>query len=381
MAAARELPREAPSAGRRVLLWLVSVAAAAALLILVARFGKIDLWPERVVLPRPWLLVAACAVQLPYAGFRAARLRFALDRVVARASADASPESPRRRLDWRVLHGSGLVSFPAVILLPFRLGEFTRPLLITRAREPGVGFTESLSAIAVERVVDALIVVAMLFVGLELAHLSVDDPETLSYIRGSGRIMALTFVLALAALIFGALEPAVLERVVGAALPGRLGQRAAAAAHRMAATIAVLFDWRLSGPFLLWSAIYWGLTIFQLWLLMLACGLELGFADAAVVVAVVGLSIQVPGGPAQAGSFQVGMALALGLLTGPSEVDAASTFAALMYLLQLLGACVLALPGALLLGHHRRTSPDEGDRAAQASAAPSDVAVDPQSQP
>ena len=34
-------------------------------------------------------------------------------------------------------------------------------------------------------------------------------------------------------------------------------------------------------------------------------------ADAAAVVAIVGLSIQVPGGPAQVGSFQVGLALAL----------------------------------------------------------------------
>jgi uncharacterized membrane protein YbhN (UPF0104 family) len=144
-----------------------------------------------------------------------------------------------------------------------------------------------------------------------------------------------------------------LERIVSRTVPGRFGQRAAAAAGRVAATIAVLLDWRRGLPFLLWSLIYWTLTICQLWLVMLACGLGLGFADAAAVVAIVGLAIQLPGGPAQAGSFQFGMAAALGLLTGPSEHDAASSFAALMYLLQLGGACVLALPGAWLLARAR----------------------------
>ncbi|MCA9681896.1 MAG: flippase-like domain-containing protein [Myxococcales bacterium] len=344
----REDADTGPGTGKRVAMWLGSLLAAAILLVLVSRFGRIDLWPERVVLPRPWLLVAACLVQLPYAGFRASRLRFALDRVVATASGGA-----RRRLDWRVLHGSGLISFPAVILLPFRLGELTRPLLLTRAREPGVGFTESLSAIAVERVVDGLVVVGMLFFGLAFADLRVDDPQSLAYVRGSGRIMALTFLLGLGLLLAGAARPAWLERVVGSLLPGRLGRRAAAAAHRVASTIAVLFDWRRGLPFLAWSLIYWALTVFQLWLVLLACDLHLGFADAAAVVAIVGLSIQVPGGPAQVGSFQVGMALALGLLTSAAEVDAASTFAAIMYLLQLLGACVLALPGALLLARAR----------------------------
>jgi len=340
--------REGPSVGKRVALWLGSLVAAALLLLLVSRFGRIALWPERVVLPHPWLLAAACLVQLPYVAVRASRLRFVLDRVVQEASGGAV-----RRLDPRVLHGSGLVSFPAVILLPFRLGELTRPLLLTRARQPGVGFTESLSAIAVERIVDGLVVVGLLFFGLSFADLRVEDPQTLAYVRGSGRIMALTFLLGLGLLFFGAARPAWLERVVGGLLPGRLGRRAAAAAHRVASTISVLFSWRSGLPFAIWSLLYWGITVVQLWLLLLACGLGLGLAEAAAIVAVVGLSIQVPGGPGQVGSFQVGMALAMGMLTGAAEVDAASTFAAIMYLLQLIGSCVLALPGAMLLAWAR----------------------------
>jgi uncharacterized membrane protein YbhN (UPF0104 family) len=339
---------------RRVSMWLASLLAAALLLALVVRFGAIDLWPDPLVLPQPWLFVAACALQIPYTLTRALRLRFVLDPLVARALADA--EAPNaRRFDWRVLQGSGMVSYPIVIMLPFRLGELSRPLLLTRASEPGVGFAESVSAIAVERVVDGLVVVGMLFFGLGFASLAAgpESADTIAYVRGFGRLMALTFVLGLAVLIAAAARPSTLERIVSRTVPGRFGQRAAAAAGRVAATIAVLLDWRAGLPFLLWSLIYWTLTICQLWLATLACGLGLGFAEAAAVVAIVALAIQLPGGPAQAGSFQLGMAAALGLLTAPGEHDAASSFAALMYLLQLGGACALALPGAWLLARAR----------------------------
>lgn len=336
------------------MMWLASLLAAAVLLGLVVRFGRIDLWPDPLVLPRPWLFVAACALQIPYTLTRALRLRFVLDPLVARAVAGLETKQARR-FDWRVLQGSGMLSYPIVIMLPFRLGELSRPLLLTRASEPGVGFAESVSAIAVERVVDGLVVVGMLFFGLGFASLAVgpDSADTIAYVRGFGRLMALTFVLGLVVLIAAAARPSTLERIVSRTVPGRFGQRAAAAAGRVAATIAVLLDWRAGLPFLLWTLIYWTLTICQLWLATLACGLGLGFAEAAAVVAIVALAIQLPGGPAQAGSFQLGMAAALGLLTAPAEHDAASSFAALMYLLQLGGACALALPGTWLLARAR----------------------------
>ncbi len=149
-----------PSLARRVVLWIASLIAAALLLALVVRFGRIDLWPDPLVLPHAWLFVAACATQIPYTLTRAMRLRFVLDPLVAAAGGDQP-----RRFDWRVLQGSGMVSFPIVIMLPFRLGELSRPLLLARANQPGVGFAESVSAIAVERVVDGLVVVGMLFSG------------------------------------------------------------------------------------------------------------------------------------------------------------------------------------------------------------------------
>jgi hypothetical protein len=77
---------------------------------------------------------------------------------------------------------------------------------------------------------------------------------------------------------------------------------------------------------------------------------ELGLAEAAVIVAVVGLSIQLPGGPAQDGTFQVGAAAGLSLfLDGDAVAGPGSTFAVVMYLLQFVGAAVMAIPGLFLM--------------------------------
>ena len=350
-------------------MWLGSIAAAVVLLALVVRFGSIDLWPDPLVLPAPALLVAAVIMQIPYTCTRAMRLRFILDPIVS------GQGRGQERFDWRVLQGSGMVSFPIVILVPLRLGELSRPALLSGADQPGIGYAESLSAIAVERVVDGLVVVGMLFFGLAFASYdasalgSAEVDETVAYIQGFGRLMALTFVLGLCVLLAAAARPAILEWLVSWTVPRRFRDSAMAAAGRVAATIAVLLDWRRGLPFVFWSLVYWCLTISQLWLVALACGLELGFADAAAIVAIVGLAIQLPGGPAQAGSVEVGMSAAFALLTHPDEVQAASSFAALMYLLQIGGAAVMALPGMWLLARARRDptgSPEQGE-ATQAS--------------
>ncbi|MGB1698368.1 MAG: hypothetical protein ACPHRO_00345, partial [Nannocystaceae bacterium] len=102
--------------------------------------------------------------------------------------------------------------------------------------------------------------------------------------------------------------------------------------------------------FLIMTAGYWYLTAAQMWMTMRACGIEADLVHAVLVVAVVGLSLQLPAGPAQLGSFQLGMAgyvALLGSVTGIASGGA--SFAAIMYLLSLVGALVMAALGGWLL--------------------------------
>jgi hypothetical protein len=76
-------------------------------------------------------------------------------------------------------------------------------------------------------------------------------------------------------------------------------------------------------------------------------------------VAIVGLSIQLPGGPAQVGSYQVGGAVALALFLPADDLQGpGSSFVAVSYLLGLLGAAALAAPGAWLTARAARRRGD-----------------------
>jgi hypothetical protein len=337
---------------RPALTWVISIVAGALLLWLAST--EMELWPERLVLPRPALLALAVALHVPYALVRALRLRYVLDPLVARA------DSTRTRLAPGLLYGSGLVSFFVVMVLPLRLGELSRPLILARDARPAIGLPESIGAVAAERVVDGLMVVGMLFLGLAMARPVPGSPELterLEYARWFGQVMAIVFGVGLVGLgIAGAAPRRVAEparALVGLVSPS-LGERTHDAVVRIASAIAPLYVLRQGIPFLAWTVVYWGITVGQLWLVLEACGLDFGLAEAAAIVAIVGLTIQLPGGPAQAGIFQIGMIAALRLFSSSGAIDdAGSSFAALMYLLQLGGGGVLALLGLLMLARAR----------------------------
>jgi hypothetical protein len=340
-------PPSPPSPRRRLLLWLASLVGGALFLWLAS--ARLRLWPHDPSLPAPWLLVLALAVHVPYALVRAMRLRYLLDPVVAAADPD------RTGLRRSVLYGSGLVSFLVLLVLPLKLGELSRPLLLARAREPGVGLAEAIAAVATERIIDGLVICGMLFGGLSLvAELGPEAPAHLPDVRAVGQGMLAVFVVGLVVLLAAAHAP---ERAVALAerLPGALGERVAGIVRRVAEPVRPLLDPRRAVPLVGWSLLYWAITTFQLWLVLRGCGVSLPPAAAAAVVAIVGLSIQLPGGPAQAGTFQIGASLALGLFLGDAELQGpGSTFAAAMYAMQLVGAAMVALPGVWLL---RRPGP------------------------
>jgi hypothetical protein len=335
-----------PSPRRRLLTWLASLVGGAVFLWLAS--SRLRLWPDELALPIPWLLAVALAVHVPYALVRAMRLRYLLDPVVIAA------EPKRAGLRRSVLLGSGLVSFLVLLVLPLKLGELSRPLLLARAREPGVGLPEALAAVATERIIDGLVICGMLFGGLAVVgELGPDAPAHLADVRAVGRGMLVLFVLGLVVLVAAASAPGRAASLVGR-LPGAWSARAAVLVRRVAEPVRPLLDPRCAAPLLGWSLVYWAITTFQLWLVLRGCGVALPPAAAVAVVAIVGLSIQLPGGPAQAGTFQIGASLALGLFLGEDELRGpGSTFAAAMYAMQLVGAAMVALPGLWLLRRPR----------------------------
>jgi hypothetical protein len=328
--------------------WLASILAGAAFLWLASQ--RLRLFPDDLSIEAPALLLGAILLHVPYAALRAMRLQYVLDPLVIDASGGTQPQ-----IDRRVLYGSGLVSFFVLLLLPLKLGELSRPILLARGKQPGIRMTEAVGAVALERLVDGLLIVGMLFGGLALAHPRADGD--LVDVRTIGAMMLVAFVVGLGLLLVAARDPQRSSHLAArvAALAGpRAEAFAARVTGRFATTMRAVLDLRRSARFALWSIAYWGITVLQLWLVLHAVGLPLGPAEAAAIVAIVGLSIQLPGGPAQAGTFQVGTGVALALFLDPATVAGpGSTFAAVMYLLQFVGAGIVALPGIWLLARAR----------------------------
>jgi len=274
------------------------------------------------------------------------RRRFVLDPVVRRRSSDDAARVP-----GALLHGSGYVSFFVLMMLPLRLGEISRPLLLASGGLRGLGIAEALGPIAAERVLDGLLVVGLLLGGLALADGLGTDDATLVYVHGFGRVMGAVFLVATVVLILHACFPGVLPCWLRRFAPSHpLVSGLIGFIERVGEALGPVLQWRQGVPLLAISLAYWALVILQLRLVLGAAGLELDLAGCAVLVATIGLSIQLPGGPAMAGSFQLGAAAGLSLFFPAELVEGpGSTFTALLYLLHVGGAAVLFPVGGWLI--------------------------------
>jgi len=343
---------------------VVSLVSGAVLLWLSSH--RVELWPRRVEVVDPLALGLAVVLEIPYALARALRLQFALDPLVERSSQGRST-----RVDRGLLYGSGLVSTFVVLVLPFKLGEVSRPWLLARAKEPGLDFPQALGAVAAERLLDGLAICGLLIVGLRYSGpLVVEGNLDLHAMAGW---FAAAFGVGLLALLIFARWPERTLPIVHTVLRP-LGDAAArtvdAVIRRLLDGIRGVMDLRQGVALVGWTLVYWWLTAAQLWLVLRASGLSLGLPEAAVIVAIVGLSVQLPGGPGQAGTFQVGMVVALGLFVTPERVGGpGSTFVMLMYGLTLAGSAGMAVPGLFMIAaaarrrdrrvvHHASIGPD-----------------------
>lgn len=350
---------------RAALLWSLSLVASLVMLwVARAQFG-VRLVPDAFAVVDVGAAVLAIGLHPIYAALRAGRLAFALDPVVAHAGGE-----PRARFDRGALYGSGFVSFLVLLVLPLKLGEASRPLLLAQARQPGVGLAEAVAAVGLERVIDGLLICTMLFGGLAAAHAQTEafaGADQLATVSRFGQGMGAIFLGALVCAVLAARAPAAWGRGVArvfAPLSSRLGAVLGRVVERLAETFAALLHARRLLALVLVSVGYWAVTVLQLWAVARASGLPLSAAAATATVAIIGLSIQLPGGPAQTGTFQVGAAAALSLFVDLARVgDPAHAFVATMFALPLLGAVVMAIPGAWLLARVRR---------ATAAAAPAD---------
>jgi hypothetical protein len=135
-------PRSPPA--RLGLRLALSLLITAGIVVLVGR--RVDAVPDDLRVPL-WLVPAYLATLLVYFLARAGRWWFLV--------------SPLGAVPPATVLAIACAGFLWILLLPWRLGEFVRPLLLARAS--AIPFSQALGTVALERVVDGLIVCGMFF--------------------------------------------------------------------------------------------------------------------------------------------------------------------------------------------------------------------------
>jgi hypothetical protein len=243
---------------------------------------------------------------------------------------------PIGRVPFGRLFTVGSVGFMALMLLPLRLGEFARPILI--AERGRIRISAALATVVVERVVDALAMAGLLVVMLFFLEGQIAVPADLefwSWVVLAGFLALLVFLL----LAYWRQAATVVwfKRMLGK-LSAKLANRLGSTLESFIGGLRALPDLRLLGAFLLLTVVYWGLNGLGLWLLFGAFdGLAgLGPLEAFTVLSVLCVGLMIPAGPGMIGNFHYFVKLGLSLFVAEAVLGADGVaYAILVHAIQL----------------------------------------------
>ena len=218
---------------------------------------------------------------------------------------------PVAKVSFARLNAVSAVGFMALMLLPFRLGEFARPYLV--ADRPRLRVSAALSSVVVERVADGVFTGLLLI--LTLLAVPVGTPG-LHLLRVAGVAVSLAFAGLLAFLAL-----AYRNRARAVRLTARL---LAPISERLARRVAGMMDAFIHGLrlvpsrgklalFFALTAAYWALNGWGMQVLARGFQLDLGLVDAYTVLGVLVVGVMIPAGPGMVGTFQGAVVLGLSL--------------------------------------------------------------------
>jgi hypothetical protein len=230
------------------------------------------------------------------------------------------------------------LGFAAVFLVPLRLGEFARPLLLKRHR--GLSMSAGLGTVAVERTVDGLVMVFVLC----LAVLASGAKDPLLWTMGG--VAGAIFGGAALAFASIALAPVAAERFwrrVCSPLGAPFSDKVIGLLKGFTEGLGSLPTWRLRGAYLACTLGYWGLNAWGMTYLAAAFGMEITYVQGCLVMALLVVGIMIPAGPGSIGTFHAPIVFALVSLFGFAAPQA-QAYAIVLHLVQVIHMVVVALP-------------------------------------
>ncbi len=264
-------------------------------------YRLIDIWQQMLTAHPLPLLVAVVLATLPFA------LRVPRWQLLLRQD-DGGKVAPLPM--WRAIS----IGFAANNVLPLRAGEVLRVMAITRLAP--VSFGSALSSLAIERVLDALMMILLLGAALVVSHFPPDLTlgGTIPIRVFAARIGAACLA-ALAAAIVAAWQRERTLRFVRWILPhNRFGYVLHAFAERVLLGLDALRDFRRAAPVIAWTLVIWLVNAAAFYAVFRAFDFEVGFMGALILQGVLMIGIAIPQGPGFVGTFQLAFAATLGPL-------------------------------------------------------------------
>jgi len=206
-----------------------------------------------------------------------------------------------RRLGAAPLWHAIAMGFMANNVLPMRIGEVVRTLAAARLTQ--TRFSAVLASIAVERLFDAITVVALLAVGLFTATLPASPlAAKVGHIVTYGGLAAL-FGLVLATLVVS--FPLAAEQVVRRLVPSpRLAERLVAIIEGVRQGLSVLGSPSRVVGAVFWSVAVWGVSALAFFVMFRAFGITVDFSGALLMQGLIMFGIALPSTPGYVGVFE-----------------------------------------------------------------------------
>jgi glycosyltransferase 2 family protein len=215
------------------------------------------------------------------------------------------------------------IGFMAILALPFRLGEFARPYYVVL--EGKSRMSAILGTVAVERIVDGLIIAILLFVTY-LFSLA-PGAHTYSSVLAVSAWLALFGFMGLTAFLACALRwPDATIRITLSItrlrkISPRLADKLADKLFAMIQGFKALQNARDMGPFLLQTLLYWFANGFGMWILARLMYMPLPMSGAFASMAFTGVVITLPNSPGLVGQFHYGVKEGLAAYLSPKLME------------------------------------------------------------
>ena len=300
-----ESPRK--TSGHPLLNWkaLIGIGISAFLLWWVFRGKDLGAIAREMAAADPLLLLGATALATVVFWIRAWRWRCILEPV-------------RPGTSFRSRFAAVNIGFMGNNLLPARVGEFARAYALARL-EP-VPMVAGLSSLVIERLMDALMLVAMLFCAMALpgfpdwpANAETDFP---AIARAVGITMAVVGALLFLLVLFPRRTVRAFEAVAHKVLPRSIRRPVVDALEAFLAGVGILRDGRLLFEATLWTAFLWTVNALSFWVAFLAFGIDLSFTAALFFQSCLAFAVSVPSAPGFWGVYEWSATAVLATLWG-----------------------------------------------------------------